>query len=235
MNRLLLLGANDFRMVFRDPMLRLFLFLPLLIVGGIGWALPPVLDRFPVLGDYGYVILMWACMQTATMFGFINGFVFLEEKDDGVFTALRIMPISAAMLLGFRMALGVVMTTAVNLILLLLNPVLPLDPLTGWLVAFQFSLLAPLFALLVAVFAKNKVEGLAQFKIYNLVLNLPILIYFLPYGALHAFAVVPTYWNFRTVEALHEGASWLSFYGIGLAFYGIYFVGLIRLFERRVF
>ena len=120
MNRLLLLGANDFRMVFRDPMLRLFLFLPLLIVGMIGWMLPLVFDRFPVVGDYGYVILMWACMQTATMFGFINGFVFLEEKDDGVFTALRVMPVSAPMLLGFRMGLGVVMTTAVNLILLIL-------------------------------------------------------------------------------------------------------------------
>ena len=103
------------------------------------------------------------------------------------------------------------------------------------LLAVQYALLAPLLALLVATFAQNKVEGLAQFKLYNFMLNLPVLIYFLPYEILHGLAVIPTYWTFRSVEALHADGNFWLFYGIGTLVYGGVLAGLVRLFEKRVF
>ncbi len=99
----------------------------------------------------------------------------------------------------------------------------------------QYALLAPLLALLVATFAQNKVEGLAQFKLYNFMLNLPALIYFLPNSFLHALAVIPTYWTFRSVEALHGGGDFWFFFGGGTLVYGGALVGLVWLFEKRVF
>ncbi|MGB3779636.1 MAG: hypothetical protein WA960_14845 [Tunicatimonas sp.] len=235
MSRILTLSANDFRMVFRDPMLRIFLFMPLLVLALVIWVVPLLFAAYPAARDYDYVILMLAGMQTSTMFGFINGFVFLEEKDEQVFSALRVLPVSAGMLVGVRMLLGFAIAALVNVALLRLTPWVEV----GWgqtlLLATQYALLAPLLALLVATFAQNKVEGLAQFKLYNFMLNLPALIYFLPNSFLHALAVIPTYWTFRSVEALHGGGDFWFFFGGGTLVYGGALVGLVWLFEKRVF
>ena len=235
MNRILTLSANDFRVVFRDPMLRIFLFLPLLVLGGVVWGVPMLFAAFPAAQAYDYVILMLACMQTATMFGFINGFVFLEEKDEHVFAALRVMPVSAGTLIGVRMLLGFAIAALTTVALLRLAPWVRMSWLQMILMALQYALLTPLLALLVANFAQNKVEGLAQFKLYNFVLNLPVLIYFLPYRLLHALAVIPTYWTFRSVEALHGEGSFLLYYGVGTMVYVLVLVGLVRFFEKKMF
>ncbi|MGB3849929.1 MAG: hypothetical protein WA958_08165 [Tunicatimonas sp.] len=235
MSRILTLSANDFRMVFRDPMLRIFLLMPLLVLAVVAWAVPALLATYPAARSYDYVILMLACMQTSTMFGFINGFVFLEEKDENVFAALRVMPVSAGMLVSVRMLLGFTIAGGVNIVLLSIAPWVEMTIIERILVAGQYALVAPLLALLVATFAQNKVEGLAQFKLYNFVLNLPVLIYFLPYKLLHGLAVIPTYWTFRSVEALRSGSDFLFYYGIGTLLYAVLLIGLVRWFERRVF
>lgn len=235
MNRLLVLSVNDFRMVFRDPMLRIFLFLPLLIVAVVVWGLPMVFSAYPAVQAYDYVILMWAGMQASTMFGFINGFVFLEEKDEQVFAALRVMPVAASTLLSVRMLLGVSITFAVNVAIFSLNAWLPMSGTQIALTSFQYALLAPVLTLALATFAQNKVEGLAQFKVYNFVAMLPVLIYFLPFRALHGLAVLPTYWTFRSVEAVQAGSHFLLFAGAGLLGYLVVLGVLIRIFERRVF
>ena len=235
MNRLLILSANDFRVVFRDPMLRIFLFLPLLIIAIVVWVLPIIFSAYPAVRAYDYVLLMWAGMQTATMFGFINGFVFLEEKDEQVFAALRVMPVAATTLISVRMVLGVSITFAINVMIFSLNGWLPIRGIPLVLIALQYALLAPVLTLALATFAQNKVEGLAHFKVYNFAAMLPVLIYFLPYRALHGLAVLPTYWTFRSVEAIHQGGSFFFLAGGGLLGYLAVLGVLIRLFERRVF
>ena len=52
---------------------------------------------------------------------------------------------------------------------------------------------------------------------------------------LHALAMIPTYWTFRSVEALHADGNFWFFYGIGMLVYGGVLVGLVWLFEKRVF
>ena len=235
MNRLLILSVNDFRMVFRDPMLRIFLFLPLLIVIIVVWVLPPVFLAYPAVRAYDYVILMWAGMQASTLFGFINGFVFLGEKDEQVFAALRVMPIAASTLISVRMLLGVSIAFFVNVTIFSLASWVPMRGVQIVFTAGQYALLAPVFTLALATFAQNKVEGLAQFKVYNFVAMLPVLIYFLPFRVLHALAIIPTYWTFRSVEAAHTGGNFFLFAGIGLVMYAVAVGGLVRVFERRVF
>lgn len=235
MNRILILSANDFRMVFRDPLLRVFLFMPLLIFAVVKWILPIVFSLFLVVQAYDYVIMMWACMQTSTMFGFISGFIFLEEKDENVFSALRVTPVTASILISFRMLLGITISVLINWLILEFGGIISANEWQKILVAFQYGLLAPLLALLLAVFANNKVEGLAQFKIYNLVVNLPILIYFLDFKGLHALAIIPTYWSFRCIETMEEGGNFIILFLIGSCLYFLYLAVLVKIFERKVF
>ena len=235
MNQLLTLSLNDFRVVFRDPMLRIFLFLPLLVIALVVWGVPFLFSVYPTAKDYDYVILMWAGLQTATMFGFISGFVFLEEKDAQVFTALRVMPITAGILIGVRLLLGVSITLVVNTLLFSLTQWVSMSWVQIIVTAFQLALLAPLLTLALVTFAQNKVEGLAQFKVYNLLAILPTLIYFLPYSVLHGLAIIPTYWTFRSIEAMDNGGPYLVYTGIGFVEYLIVLIGLGWFFEKRVF
>ncbi|NJO03296.1 MAG: hypothetical protein HC880_17885 [Bacteroidia bacterium] len=74
MNKLLLLSQNDFRLTYREPILRSFLFFPLLAFAIVRFIVPMLMDRFPVLGPHGPVIAMWAGLQAGTMFGFCTDF-----------------------------------------------------------------------------------------------------------------------------------------------------------------
>nr|WKN39677.1 hypothetical protein K4G66_13345 [Tunicatimonas sp. TK19036] len=235
MNKLLLISQNDFRITFRDPMLKGLLFFPLVALAIVKFLVPYLSEQYPVFEPYHSVILMWSCMQAATMFGFINGFLFLEEKDENVFSALRVSPIKAGTFVLLRLAAGVIISIIVNLLLLLLGGLVDIPFGPALLLAIQYSLIAPLLALMTATFAKNKMEGLAQFKIFNLLLNLPILRYFLDVKALEGFAVVPTYWSFRSLEAVATGGNFWLFYTLGLLVYGLVLLALARLFEKKVF
>lgn len=235
MNQLLTLSLNDFRRVFRDPMLRVVLFLPLLVIAFAVWVIPFIFSVYPEVKSYRYIILMAAGLQTATLFGFISGFTFLEEKDEQVFSALRVLPIAAHTLLGVRMLLGGSITLVTNVALFSLVDWVPMSPAQLFLTALQYALLVPVLTLALATFARNKVEGLAQFKVYNLVVMLPLLLYFLPLRPLHVLAVVPTYWTFRSIEAIHTGDHYYLFAGGGCIAYAVALVVLTRIFERNVF
>ncbi|MGB3618843.1 MAG: hypothetical protein WBA12_12050 [Catalinimonas sp.] len=235
MNRLLLLAANDFRMVFRDAMLRGFFLLPLLILVLVVWGVPPLLDAYPAVRDYKHVILMGACMQTVTMFGFITGFVFLEEKDQGVFAALRVLPVTAGTMLSVRLLLGTAVAWSIGTAIILLTGWLDLHAGAALLLSLPFALLTPLLTLLPATFARNKVEGLAHFKVWSFLCNLPLLVYFLDHPWLRVLAVIPTYWPYRAVAAAEAGESIYPSVGVGLLVLALGLGVMLRIFGRRTF
>lgn len=235
MNRFILLSRNDFRMIFRDPMLKGLLFAPLLVILLVIFLLPSINAQFPAFKAYNYIVLMGAGVQAATMFGFITGFIFLEEKDENVFLALKTMPVSGRFFISSRMAITVLIAFIFNWALLHFSDLVEMTWTYEIALALQFSFLAPLLALAVANFAANKIEGLAQFKIYNLLVTLPLIIYFLDFKALHLLGFLPSYWTFRSVEMLETGGPFGMFYWIGWAVYGVMLIVLIRIFEKRVF
>lgn len=228
------LSAMDLRSTYRDPIFKGLLFFPFVAFLLVRFVAPLLLNRYPEWAEYAPLIVMWACMQSATMFGFIYGFLILEEKEENVFAALQIIPVSAQLFIGSRLLLGLLVSSAVNFCILWFGGIVQLPLWMCLLCALQFSLLAPLLSLLMGVLAKNKIEGMAQMKIFNLLLNLPILIYFLPYKGLHATALLPTYWSFRSIEAGLAGENFWLFYGGGCLSYLLCLSLLHLYFVRRV-
>ena len=225
----------DLRSTYRDPIFKGLLFFPLAAFLLVRFVAPLLLTRYPDWSEYAPLIVMWACMQSATMFGFIYGFLILEEKEENVFSALQITPVSARLFIGSRLLIGLLISCLVNFLILWYGGIVQLPFWLCLLCALQFSLLAPLLTLLLGVFAQNKIEGMAQMKIANLLLNLPILIYFLPYKALHATALLPTYWSFRSIEAGLAGENFWLFYVAGCLSYLLCLFLLNFYFKRRVF
>ena len=206
MSPLLSLAQNDFRLAYRDPVLRLLLLMLLLILFLIWFVVPLAMQRFPEMADYRHVLLMWACLQTSVMFGFINGFLFLEEKEQGVYQALQVVPLSSGSLLFYRSLLGIGISFSINIILLFASDLVSVSLLPAVLLSLQYCMLAPCLSLLVLTFARNKVEGMAQFKVYNVLAILPALVYFLPYQWLQLLGIIPTYWSYRSIAHLPDGA-----------------------------
>lgn len=235
MNTLLTLSRADLRSTFRDPIFKGLLGFPFVAFAIVRYVWPWLSARFPVVAPYGEVLLMWACLQSATMFGMIYGFLFLEEKEDRVWEAIRVLPVTTARLVASRLLVGVAVSTLVNWALIHRGGIVDLPAWREWPLALLFSLSAPLLALLLGVLAGNRIEGLAQMKIWNLVLIVPALIYFVPHPLAHLTALSPTYWAFRSLEAAAQATgSWWTFLSIGFLVHILVIWGLARQMGRRI-
>ncbi len=200
MKQLLTLSQNDFRNTFRDPMFRFLLVFPIVSFAIVYWAVPAIEGVYLPITPYKPVVLMWASLQSATMFGFIYGFLFLEEKEESVWQAVRLLPISGLRLLFSRLLVGLVVSFIANFTIIHFGGIAALPVYISMLLAAVFSLTTLVIALWLGAMSHNKIEGMAQMKILNVILMLPGITYFLPYKFLHITAVIPTYWSFKGIE-----------------------------------
>jgi hypothetical protein len=235
MNFFFTLSKNDLRSTFRDPVFKGLLFFPFISYGIIAWVLPAVINRWPVVGDYSDIILMWACMQSSTMFGFIYGFLFLEEKEENINQVLRVVPVSGLFLVFARLFVGILISFMVSMVLFHYGKVVELPLASELMLSLLYSLSAPLITLFLAAFAKNRIEGMAQMKLVNLFLMLPALIFFLPYKILHLTVLIPTYWVFRATEmAMERSPLFYLFLSGGLFFHLVIIYFLNRKSEKEL-
>ena len=143
---------------------------------------------------------MWACLQPAIMFGFIYGFIFLEEKEESIWKVIRILPVSGLKIVFSRLLIGMTVSIAAIFCMLHFGFIIHLPLIKEMIISVHFSLAVPLIAVSLGAFAKNRIEGLAQMKIINLLLIAPGLIYILPSDLAHISGLIPTYWTFRSLE-----------------------------------
>lgn len=119
-------------------------------------------------------------------YGFLFGLLMVDERDMGTRSVLAVTPVSVSRMIAIRMTLSTLLMVVWPLITVyVMNAswrVLDL-PFTQWLgLVTMLSLIAPITALCVAVYATNKVEALALFKGVNFILITPLALYFLPAG-----------------------------------------------------
>lgn len=230
------LGPIDARNVRRDSMLAWMALMPFFFVVLFRYFVPWVRDGllaqfgFDLAPYYMLVMSYGFIIGTPTLFGVVIGFLLLDERDDGTLTALQVTPMPLNSYLIYRV-------TAPMLISLVLTTLT--FPLAGlvtfpWLylvtVALLAAPLAPVFALFMAVTAKNKVQGFAVMKGMGAILVLPLMAYFVQGNWQWLFGLIPTYWPLKLYWTLDAGESgaWLYFFG-GV----IYQIGLLIVLVRR--
>lgn len=234
MKRILILSIADFRSTFREPMFKGLLFFPFIAYVIVRWVLPAVEVQYPAVSNYKLVVLMWACLQSATMFGFIYGTLFLEEKEENLFEVIMITPVPLFKIVLSRLLIGLIISVVVNFFLINYGRVVHLPILKVILISFLFGLAAPLIALILAAFAKNRIEGLAQMKIVNILLIIPALIYFIPHKTAHLTAVIPTYWTNRALEFANDNMKFIWLFATSLIFHLVCFFLLNKKFSQFV-
>lgn len=234
MQQFLRTAMNDFKLIFRDPSLRAFLFMPILILGVVCFFCPYLKETYPETSEYIIYIVIMSCTQASTMYGFIYSVVFLDERDTEVAKMYGILPISKSGFLLNRLLAPYLLSTVTTFLILMLQPLYPLTALTTLIFSGLFGLLAPILALAVAGLANNKIEGMTWFKGLNLVVSLPLAAFFLP-DYKYLFSVIPTFWAYTGMYEfiLSEGyfTSLLVGFMLTLLTLGL----LIRFFIKRHF
>lgn len=235
MNKVTTLVAGDFRLVFRDRMLTIFLFVPVLLITFVRLFVPYLTAAYPLVEEYHPYIMMFASLQTAITFGFITSFMILDEKDEHVIQVIRVLPISSSFFIFYRLLFGTFFSALGAFLMINLGGIAFPGFINAILLSLQYGLVTPLFTLIIGTFAKNKIEGMAWFKGIDLLLIIPVLSFFLTGIFRHLFAPVPVFWTYLLYDsALANGNVWLIF-AAGLGVYLVVLAFLFKQFQKRVF
>lgn len=215
------LGPVDVRNIRRDPLLAWALGLPVVVAFLMRWGFPALAGwlmrryRFDLTPYYpllasGYLLIVPAFA------GFIVGFLLLDERDDGVFDAMRVTPVPLTSLLTYRLGVPIVAGLLVTLGGYVLIDLVPV-PFGALLVAALLAAFSgPIQALFLVTFAENKVSGFALVKLYGAVTDLPLVAWFLAMPGQLALGLLPTYWPMKVIWQAAAGAPWIGYACAGL-------------------
>lgn len=203
----------------------------------LGWVVLPNASAWvgaEVACAYPFVVA-GVVVFTPSLYGFVVGIFLLEDREQGMLSALRLTPLVGGGYLHDRGATTYILSAPSTFLAVLVIDLLPVSPtaLVGSVAVSALS--GPLVALLFVTVADNTVEGLVLTKFLGLPLLAPVLaVAFVPEPLALVAGISPTYWPTRAVVAgiTGEGDVALSL-AVGTA-YSLALLGLlVRSFVRR--
>lgn len=200
----------------RDPTLLVMLFVPVLMILVTRFGVPPLAEAWPVVVDYYPIIVVFFCVITAMMPAYIVSFMLLDEKDQGVLTAYRIMPITPEGFFGMRMLFMFVFDLTGSFLLLQMNGLVAVPVFKSIIVSVVCAACSPFFVFLTVSVAKNKIEGATIMKVLNVLLMLPLISLFVDSPLTYILGVIPFYWIYEGFEVVNNSSRFFIYFGIGL-------------------
>jgi fluoroquinolone transport system permease protein len=234
-NRIITYSKNDLTLIFRDPILYVMLFVPLIFIGMLRIGLPALTGIFPGLEPFAALILATLCLVTSMFPAFIYSFILLDEKDQDVLTAIRVLPISTIDFIKIRLLFISLLSYLFIVIIISTTGILDWPAWKILLASIPISLIAPVTSLFITGFARNKIEGATWMKGLNFILFLPVLSYFVQGPYEYVLGILPVYWVFKLFD---PGFSSLPFhvnYLIALLYHTVFLLAGVRIFRKRVF
>jgi fluoroquinolone transport system permease protein len=199
------------------------------------FLLPWVGEQFPAVVPYFPLIVMLMIVQVVSSIGFVGASILLDERDEDVLTAIRVMPVSATYFLTYRLLFTVLVSLAYALAMIRFTGLVFVPWPEAVAAAFLFACLGPVVLLVLAVFSTNKVEGLAVFKGLSLVLLLPAASFFISGGLKYAFGIIPVYWSFQFFDAAVAAKPGWGFFAAAFFTHLLFTLVLASLFKKKVF
>jgi len=189
MGQLTALAQKDVKAVFRDRFMVLLVFYTFALAGVARVAVARVnvdhLDLYlaPAMPMMGAMIL-----------GTLMGFALIEEREQGTWLLLRVLPVPAAKLFGYLGASASLLSFAIGLIAAWIYGY----PVAHWPLFIAMlgasALGAPLVMLVLGAFATNKIEGMAMSKFVSATGILPAAIFLVSPVWQLALYWCPWYW-----------------------------------------
>jgi len=198
MNKYGALIRHDLRQAARDPLILFILLGPLILMAGVRAAVHPLSNwlAFTFSFDplaYADLAAVFLMLLVPQLIGTMTGFILLEERDEQLIGLYAVTPLRKQGYAMYRIALPMGLGFVMAIVFLLTSGIAPMQG-ENVAAAVLLALEAPLYALFLAAFAANKVEGLALSKIVVLTLTGAIAPYFVPEPWQFIAAFLPTYW-----------------------------------------
>lgn len=193
--RLTRLFAADALNVGRDPTLIFATLLSIVPAIAFHFGRAPIdsaaLTAFGVDGFSRYLAPIALCLP-AFLIGWVSGFLFLEDRDEGTLAAVDVTPPGKGGFVAYRVGVTALLAAAVTLLGVRL--VLP-DVGAGAtaLLVLLVALQATGAAFVLPALARNKVEGLAVTKLTNMLSIAPLLAA-IDSPLRYVGGVLPTFW-----------------------------------------
>ncbi len=233
------LGPIDAKNIRRDELLRWIIFAPVLMALLIRLLFPIILVRageilqFDLMPYYEPVTSFMIMLLTPYLAGLVIGFLLLDQRDDGTLTALQVTPLSLNGYLLYRLTMPMLLSIVMTLVAAPLSGVVNIGFGKLVLTAVCAAPFAPIFALLLASLAQNKVQGFAITKVAGIILVPPLLAYFITAPWTIILGIFPTYWPAMTLWSAQANDPTFWFYwGAGLVYQAVVLALLTRRFNK---
>ena len=238
MKRIWVLVKSDLKSIRRDGFLLIIAFVPILILLVFKFGIPELaklIAPFFSLKDYYEVFTVFMIVLTPMMYGIAVGFLLLDDRDEQILAAVSVTPIQKSGYLTYKIAFSIAVSLLFGLTLPLILGLSQLDFIVLLPVALMSSLEAPIFALAVASFSGNKVEGLAFTKFLSVFDMVPVIPFIVKNGWEYCAGVIPTFWPAKALLDAKTG-GWLFAFDLtaGFAMHIALLWLLLHIFRRRI-
>jgi fluoroquinolone transport system permease protein len=229
------LFINDMRNIIRDRLLLYTAFLiPLIIIIFTRLVIPWISENIVSLQAYYPVLFMLIVITIPMMFGFVIGFLIMDERDENLLTVLRVMPISRNVYLIYRMVFLSILSFIYILLFPTLTGLIDISLVEYLPIGVLLALFTPVLALIANIVATNKVQAFAVFKLLGGVFFLPLFAFFIDSDLKYIFGVIPNFWTFMALDHLVQtGSQDVLFLGIGFVAHFVLLAVLFYLFNKK--
>lgn len=235
MHKITKLALTDFKIIFRDPSLKSFLVLPVLLFALILWLVPYLVSEYDFLVPYLPLFLVIAVIENTQMFCFISSMVLIDEKESEVAKVYGIVPLTKFEYLVSRFLIPYFFTVLLNVILFLVQPFFSISLGDNLLISLLAALVVPVYVMGINAMVQNRMQGMVYIKAFNMLVLLPVAAFFVPENIKHFFGILPTHWIFQSIEMLAQDAPIWFMAGMGFLFFAALLWYTAGLFIRRHF
>ena len=234
------LGPIDVKSVARDSMLRWLIGMPIVFALAFRWGVPALNEwlgeryAFDLTPHYP-LLTSFLVLMVPTLMGSVVGFLLLDHKDDRTLTALQVTPLTVEGYLAYRIAVPMVVSVPVMMASIAIADLVTMGVVPALAASVQAAPAAPLYALFVAAFAANKVQGFALLKGVGVLTWPPVIAWFISSPWQVAFGIDPLYWPLKLFWMLEasEPRAWLYFLA-GLTYQSLLIAILLRRFKMVI-
>lgn len=227
--------VNDLRNILRDRLLLYTAFLiPLAIIIVTRLVIPWLSENVIPLQQIYPFLFMLIVIMIPMMFGFVVGFLIIDERDENLLTILRVMPISRNTYLIYRMAFLSTLSFIYILIFPTCTGLIEIHILEYLPIAVLLALFTPVMGLIANIVASNKVQAFAVFKMLGGVFFLPLLAFVIDSDLRYILGIIPNFWTFMALDTLiNTGSQDFVFLGVGFALHIALLTVLFYLFNKK--
>ena len=189
---------HEIKNIRRDKMYTFFAVYAFMMIVAAYFLIPYLVESESKLA--ADIVTLVFILMISFLFGAVTGFTLLDDQDDNVLLSLKITPISVKKYILTKLIISYIFGVIATIILIAVTNLPKSASFENLLMISILSpMQAPIIALLINMFASNKVEGFVIMKLSGIILLVPIAALFLTNWTEVFLMILPGFWPARLI------------------------------------